>query len=320
MYPCILSAMPLKAPRRLPRHLRRPASSFTRSLARKYCGGSERAARRRRERLLRFLRRIGRGSSFFLSEFRVWLLIGITVVLLTTATILLFAPIFDVREIHVRRQNPRIDIEEIQQILTPLFKQRLLLITKGQVASMLQAEYPDIERVEIGKEYPSSLIVSMYLEPVVAAVTIEEPLVTPSTQSGGALAASGAYMYVTKSGIFVISPIKLTSSLPIEILRVTDWGIRPQNRTRVISPSFLQTIFSARDILRTDFGLAVKDIVVYLRARELHIRTNRVTLWFDLTSPLPIQFQRFREFLKSLSLDQVKEYIDLRVADKIVYK
>ncbi len=312
--------MPLKAPIRLPRHLRRPASSFTRSLARKYCGGSERAARRRRERLLRFLRRIGRGSSFLLSEFRVWLLIGTTVVLLTTATILLFAPIFDVREIHVRRQDPRIDIEEIQQILTPLFKQRLLLITKGQVASMLQAEYPDIERVEIGKEYPSSLIVSMYLEPVVAAVTIEEPLVNPSTQSGGTLAASGAYMYVTKSGIFVASPIKLTSSLPIETLRVTDWGIRPQNRTRVISPSFLQMIFSARDILRTDFGLVVKDIVVYLRAREFHIRTNRVTLWFDLTSPLSIQFQHFREFLKNLPLNQVKEYIDLRVTDKIVYK
>ena len=127
-------------------------------------------------------------------------------------------------------------------------------------------------------------------------------------------------MYVTKSGIFVASPIKLTSSLPIETLRVTDWGIRPQNRTRVISPSFLQMIFSARDILRTDFGLVVKDIVVYLRAREFHIRTNRVTLWFDLTSPLSIQFQHFREFLKNLPLNQVKEYIDLRVTDKIVYK
>ena len=73
-------------------------------------------------------------------------------------------------------------------------------------------------------------------------------------------------------------------------------------------------------MLRSDFGLSAKDITIFLRAKEFHIRTEKVALWFDLTSPLSVQFQRFRELLKNLPLDQVKEYIDLRIADKIVYK
>ncbi len=305
---------------KLPKQLRRSSSPLSRSLARKYTGGSKRAARRRRERRMRFFRRFSRIGSLFLYEFRVWLIIGISVCILTTAAILIFAPIFDVRQIHIRRQDPRVDIAEIEQTLAPLFRQRLVLVTKNQVAAMLQNEYPDIEQVEVQKNYPSTLDITIVLEPVVASVTIDDPLEGTSTQSGSALSATGAFDYLTRSGYFVMSPIKLVSSVPIENLHVTDWGIMPQNRTQIIAPSFLKTIFSARDALRTDFGLTVKDIVVFLRAREFHIRTNKVTLWFDLTSPLSVQFQRFREFLKNFPLEQAKEYIDLRIADKIVYK
>jgi hypothetical protein len=270
--------------------------------------------------MFRFFRRISHTSSAILSEFRIWLLIGISVVILASVSFLLFSPVFDVRYIHIRRQDPRIDIEEIEQALTPLFKQRLLFVTKGQIASLLQPEHPDIETVDIRKEYPSTLTITIHLEPVVATVTIDDTTENSLAGSGSTLTTSGAFLYLTRSGIFVVSPIKLTSTVPIEMLRLTDWGIRPQNRTNVIDPKFLQIIFAARDTLRTDFGLKSMDIVLYLRAREFHIRTNKVSLWFDLTSPLSVQFQRFREFLKNLSLDQAKEYIDLRIADRIVYR
>ena len=314
--------MPLKAPTRLPASLRRRATPLTRKLARKYTGGSERALRRRRERRLRFFRRVSRIGSVFLSEFRIWLIIGISIFVIMTATILLVAPIFDVRQIRIRRQDPRIDIAETEQALAPLFRQRLVLVTKGQVSAMLSAEFPDIERVEVQKNYPSALDISIFLEPVVASVKIDDLQVSPKTQSGRELTSSGSsgFSYLTRNGYFVSSPIKLNPGIPIENLHVTDWGIRPQNRTELISPAFLKTIFSARDMLRSDFGLSAKDITIFLRAKEFHIRTEKVALWFDLTSPLSVQFQRFRELLKNLPLDQVKEYIDLRIADKIVYK
>jgi hypothetical protein len=229
----------------------------------------------------------------------------------------LFAPVLAVRKINIRRQDPRIDIEDIQRTLHPLFRDRLPFVSKRQVQDLLEEEYPDIDHIEITKEYPSTLIVSIFLEPVTVSAIIDTPA---DTSASGALATGSGYSYITRSGMFVMSPIRLTTSGPIETIHLTDWGVRPQNRTPLIDPTFLQTVFAARDTLRADFGLKTTKITIFLRAKEFHIKTATVTLWFDLTSHLSVQFGRFREFLKNSSLDQAKEYIDLRIADKIVYR
>lgn len=314
-----LSGMPMKASRKLPKRFNRATGQHTRNVARAYYGGPERRARRRKEKFARWGRKMARFGDTVLREFKIWIAIGAGIVVITVAATLLFAPFFDVREMKIRRQDPRIDPEEIQQTLSPLFKQRLVLVTRGQVATMLQEQYPEIQRVEISKDYPSTLSVSVYLEPVVAEIRVAED--TESTGSGSTATGSGTdiYTYVTKKGLFVTSPIRLSGG-PYPKLTVTDWGIRPQNRTQILSPSFLQAIFIARDTLLRDFGLQSNNIVIFLRAQEFHITTPKSTLWFDLRSPLTVQFQRFREFLKALSLDQAKGYIDLRIADKIIYK
>ena len=309
--------MPLKKPIRLPRNLRRSASPATRRFAIKHYRSADRRSWRRKEFVVRFGRKATKIWSVIASEFRLWMVIAAAGIVIVILAILLLSPFFDVRSMHIRRQDARIDPEEIQQTLSPLFKQRLVLVTRTQVASMLQAEYPDIERVEIGKEYPSTLNVTVYLDPVIARVTLDEDEKTES----GSLAGSGntLHLYVTRRGFFVASPITLTSS-PLPTLILTDWSIRPDNRQRVLDPDFLREIFLARDILRRDFGLSTTGIMVYVRAKEFHIRTNKVVLWFDLQSPLPVQFQRFRQLLKTVSMEQIKEYADLRIADKIVYK
>lgn len=311
--------MPMKASRKLPKRFNRQAGPLTKSLARSYYGGPQRRIRRRKEMFARWGRKMARFSDMVISEFRLWIAIGTGIIILTVAGTLLFAPFFDVREMKVRRQDPRIDPEEIQQTLSPLFKQRLVLVTRNQVAGMLHAEYPEIERVEISKDYPSTLSVSVYLESVAAEVVIADDMDVGSGSGSTTGSGTDVYTYVTRKGTFVTSPIRLAGG-PYPKLTVTDWGIRPQNRTPLLAPEFLQTIFLARDALRRDFGLQSENISIYLRAQEFHIKTNKTTLWFDLRSPLNVQFQRFREFLKTLSLDQAKEYIDLRIADKIIYK
>lgn len=285
----------------------------------KHCKVENRRARRRKEFFVRVGRRTAKFWSIIVSEFRIWMLIAASGVVTVIVAILLLSPFFDVRSMHIRRQDARIDPEEIQQTLSPLFKQRLVLVTRNQVAAMLEAEYADIQRVEITKEYPSTLDVTVYLDPVVAKVKIVD---SGAQEAGsGSVAGSGTelHTYLTRTGLFVSSPITLTSA-PLPTLTITDWNIRPENRQRILDPQFLQEIFLARDTLRRDFGLSTVGILIYLRAQEFHVRTNKSTLWFDLQSPLAVQFQRFRELLKTVSLDQVKEYADLRIADKIIYK
>lgn len=220
----------------------------------------------------------------------------------------------------IRRQDPRIDPEDIQDMLSPLFHQKLLLVSRSQVMTMLTASYPDIEKIEIAKNYPSKLTITIYLEPVIAEIKIDEGS-TDSTASGSVLSGSGtsSYSYVTKRGYFITSPMKIDSA-PLPIITITDWAMRPQNRSLLLTEAFLHNAFLARDTLRRDFGLTTVNTVIFLRAQEFHIQTNKANLWFDLRSPLSVQFQRFRSFLKAVSFEDVKEYIDLRIADKIIYQ
>lgn len=300
---------------------------MTRNIASRYSRASGIGLKRKREKLQRNARRWGKSLNIFWREFRIWLAVLLALLAITGIVILLFSPVFNVKQIQIRRQDPRVDIEDIQKTLAPLFKQRLLFVSRNQILELLGDRFPDVRRVEIEKTYPSTLAVSLYLDPVIAELDIDDAVaaVTPDvmviggTGTGAAATASGSYAYITAKGYTVFSPIKLSRE-KLPVLRLTDWGVRPENRSRAVSPELLKAVFDARTVLQTDFGLSVSGITIYLRAQEFHIRLERVSLWFDLSNPLDVQFQRFREFLRSQPLDQVKEYIDLRISDRVIYK
>ncbi len=311
--------MSLRPPSRLPKSLNRPTGPMAQSIAKRYSRAPARGFKRRREQFGRNTRRWNKSLKVFWVEFRMWLAILLAAVILVGICTLLFSPIFNVKQIQIRRQDPRIDIEEIQQALSPLFQGRLLFVSKAQVTEMLSEQFPDIRSVDIEKTYPSTLAVSLYLDPVIAELDLEgedQPVVTGT---GATETGSMTYAYVTSRGHAVFSSIKLSKEKLPRIILV-DWGVRPANRSLVIAPAVLRTLFDARNTLQTDFGYQVTGMTMYLRAQEFHIRLEKVSLWFDLSSPLDVQFRRFREFLRSLSLDQVKEYIDLRISDRVIYK
>ncbi len=236
-------------------------------------------------------------------------------------SVLLFSPTFDVRQITVRRQDPRVNPGTVQELLTPLFQERLVLVTQKQVQAYLEDEYPDLSAVTITKKYPSTLVVSVALKPVVAALLLgssegnapeTDIELTPQT-------ASGMYAYITSTGLYEESLVPL-SKQQLQTLVLTDWGIKPQPKDHILGSAYFSTILRARDALRRDFGLTEKSIILYLRANEFHIRTDRVTLWFDFSSPLSVQFGRLRELLKVVPFEQIKTYVDLRIANKVVYR
>lgn len=318
--------MPLLGPRRLPKRFRRRVGRMTLAVARTTTRSHDRRLQRRKERWVRLSRRVQQGLSVLIAEGRVWGVIAAVLTIVSIVGVLLFAPFFDVRTIRVRRQDPRINPDLVQHVLAPLFSERLVLVSRARVVALLQAALPDIQDVTIAKEYPSTLIVTITLDPVVAkarivdddtsiAASVSEDAML-STATGG---VETAYTYLTEDGIFVSSPISL-STAPLETIDLADWALRPQDGTLVIDPAVLDVIMTARDTLRRDFGLESKRIVYYLRSKEFHIQTQRATLWFDLRSDLGVHFERFRTFLKTVSFDDVREYIDLRIADRVVYR
>ena len=77
---------------------------------------------------------------------------------------------------------------------------------------------------------------------------------------------------------------------------------------------------NAEQALDEQFGQKVRSRSVYLRAQEFHLLTQQYSLWFDLKSPLEAQLLRYRLFLQTVGKDTAKEYIDLRLTDRVVYK
>lgn len=230
--------------------------------------------------------------------------------------IVVFSPIGRIQEVRVTRTDPRLDIEGVLRLLSPLFGRSLVTVSGREVRTLLEAEIGDITSVTVNKHYPSQLLVRIELDPLVARTRIvspEEDALTLSA-SGGVLGA------LTDRGVFEAAPPgRGDAALPL--LFVVDWGVKPQPAAGpLFSMEFLGRMKEAAETLQSQFGQEVRRRIVYVRAQEFHLTVNGTSLWFDMRSSLEEQLLRYRTFLRSVGLANAKQYVDLRLADRVVYR
>lgn len=243
-----------------------------------------------------------------------WLLSITVVVLLLVFGFVLFSPVLQVREIQVERKSPRLDVEQVQEALVPVFNKHLVFLPKFEVIALLENALPDIEDVSVTKVFPSTLRVSIELDPIVARLRILEP------DEQNALTYSGATVdFLTDEGVYVAT----TSVQDIETLPeivIVDWGVRPDPGTHLVDATLLERMNAAELTLLRQFGKEVVERRVFLRAQEFHVSLGDIALWFDTKSPLEDQLNRYRLFLREVDIREVRQYIDLRIADRVVYQ
>lgn len=275
-----------------------------------------RQAHWRRERLLRKLRRLQHLLTDRKQVLSRWFLGAICGVVLFGLGFLLFSPILHVREIRVRRTDIRLDAEAIQRSLAPIFGRHLLFLSTQEIASLVRSVAPDLTEMTVRKHYPSRLVLHLTLEPLLAQIAISSPDDEGTALGSGTLAIP--YDVLTAQGRFVVYPVLHLPTLPL--IRVVDWGVRPEPGQVLLAPIFLERLLKAEEALEQEFGLEVRGRTVFFRAREFHLTTLPLTLWFDLHSPLEDHLRRFRTFLASEAAAEAWQYVDLRLSDRIVYK
>ena len=91
--------------------------------------------------------------------------------------IALFSPVMRLSEVRVVRTDTRLDLEEVQHALAPLFGRHLLLLSAFEVRQLLEGSLPDLQSVSVGKDYPSTLVVKVTLDPA-AGFIVEAVLST----------------------------------------------------------------------------------------------------------------------------------------------
>jgi hypothetical protein len=246
-----------------------------------------------------------------------WSLVGVLALGLFTAGFFVFSPSMRLREITVARTSQRLDIERAQAALSPLFGQHLLFLTPADVRIPIEQAFPDMADVTMRKQYPSNIVVTVELQPLLAHLVIQ----SPDDTAGEPIVMTGSLVdALTDRGIYVLAPEseEVFQSSPIFLV---DWGVRPVPGTALLTPEMLRTIGEARHLLGQQFGHEVTRTTVYLRAQEFHLQLGgRISLWFDSHSKLQDQLMRYRTFLKEVPLDTVTEYIDLRLTDRVAYK
>lgn len=303
--------MPLHRPRPLPSRFCRPVHASLRRLV------EQRHQRQRVEIRQRWLRPLRRFQEKIQTLQWLVLPLGYAAILLTLTLIiafLLFSPWTKVQEIRVIRHDPRVDIARIQKTLSPLFGRHMLLLRRADVLPLLQKSLPDLHDVTVNVSYPSRLVIRVTLDTLLARVQIDEG--EPPTQSGAFLQS-----FLTEKGVYMQYP---TSWVPyaneLSLIHITDWGVLPTPGHPLLSPAFLTGMQNVEEILKRDFGQEVTERLIFLRAREFHLRTAEWWMWFDMRDPLEEHLHRYRLFLQSVKREQVREYVDLRLTDRVVYR
>ncbi len=307
----------LRSPKRLPARYNRRVQIGTRDLVRRRHGRQRQYAVQRWARLIRRIRERWAKGVIIAFRYSPWIIAGIVII---AAGVVLFSPLFDVREIRVVRSDRRIDVESVQHALMPIFGEHLLFVNEKNMLPLLEQSLPDVRTITIEKRYPSTLALRLVLEPIVAMLEIVDPtgVISPAATGTGGDALGD---YLTADGMYVTyPPALLQGGSGTAAVRIVDWGVRPEPWKHLLDQNVLEHIAQAEQALRTQFGDVITQRVAYLRSREFHLQTKKHALWFDMRSPITDQIDRYSLFLQSADAGNASKYVDLRLHDRIIYR
>ncbi len=307
----------LRSPKRLPARYNRRVQDRTRDLVQRRHGRQRQYAKQKWTRLFRKSRERWLKGWMVAVRYSPWILLALVFV---SAGVVIFSPLVEVREIRVVRSDRRVDVEAVQRSLSPLFGEHLLFVTQKNVLPLLEESVPDLRAAVIDKQYPSTLILRLELQPVVALLQIVDPSGTVSPVATG----TGEDVlgdYLTADGMYVVYPASLVQSgTGAAVVRIVDWGVRPEPWKHLLDIRILERMAQAEQLLNAQFGETISQRAVYLRSREFHLQTSKHSLWLDMRSPLAEQLDRYRLFLQSAGADAATRYVDLRLQDRIIYR
>lgn len=313
----------LHKPRPLPQRFNRTVTPHTRKLVhrrhqerRKYKWQRWKRASQRWQRRLAALR------PFF---FRI-VAACVVLMLLLIVCLAVFSSLLDIRELQVARSDPRLDSERIQQALRPLFGRRLPLLSAEEIPPLLTAELPeehrsavpDLDTVTIRKDYPSSLHIRLTLRPLAYRLSIKT---VGQTTPNPVPAAGSGVDFLTSDGLYVsYTAAQAGSGNALPQLHIVDWGAKPDPWKPLVGMDILTAMQETEAALVDDFAQTIRSRTIYLRAREYHLQTQTISLWFDLKSPIEEQLARYRLFLDTVPAGTAKQYVDLRISGKLIYR
>jgi len=224
-----------------------------------------------------------------------------------------FSNFFLIKEIKPQTDSATNTPELMTKVADTLrsFKNKnILFANKAEMIAKIQKTFPEIENVEISKDFPSTILIKFAEYPLVANITN--------------MAANGTNKkYLISSIGYAIKENQTDPNLPFIKIKTAE----PINTDGVvIEPEKLKYILDAITYYKEKFGMKVLEAEYKVTAREVHLKTEKYfVIWLDIQNPFENQFKKLKKALVKLDIfNEPLEYIDLRITgesgDKIIYK
>lgn len=242
---------------------------------------------------------------------RIVLLIFILLTLVLSIYSIFFSAYFRIQSIMVINEEFENEVlsKKINQSLKNSFQKSIFLTDSDELEIKILETFPELAKVEIEKDYPSTLNINFAEFPLVANVINESNTLKKS--------------YVVNSIGFAIKEDFENPNLPYIIIK-SDEPINPNSP--VLESQKLKYTLDTITYFQDKFGMKVKDASYLPIARELHLFTERdFEIWLDMQSSSQEQLKKLKKALVKIDIYKENfEYIDLRIAggsgDKIIYK
>lgn len=199
---------------------------------------------------------------------------------------------------------------KVADTLKSFKNKNLLFANKIEMITKIQKTFPEIENIEITKDFPSTILIKFAEYPLVANITN--------------MADNGTNKkYLISSIGYAVKENETDPNLPFIKIKTTE----PINADGVvISPEKLKYILGAMTYFKEKFGMNILEAEYKVTPREVHLKTEKYfVLWLDIQKPFEDQFKKLKKALVKLDIfKEPLEYIDLRITgesgDKIIYK
>lgn len=264
---------------------------------------SRRKPKRLRNQVLNFLSRF-RFLRFLLGAFQTSTIF--LLVLFCMGVFILFAlfsPYFALKSINFTRDNPNINVEQVEEQLAELYGENLLFLDKKSVEDQLLTAFPEFRSVEIKEFWPDKIQIEIDLsEPV---FTLFDP-------------ENATFAVISEDGVVLSDQSR--EGLPVIELR--SFGRPFVMGEKIMTEAQVLAINQATTIFRENIGMTLEKRLFYLDALELHLQSKPGTLFMlDLQRDVLAQLRKLEYAEEEINWRENNfEHIDLRIPERLYYK
>jgi len=214
-----------------------------------------------------------------------------------------FSPYFDLKQVEVKRDNPALDVQAVENLMAEFYGQNLLFISQSNIEQRLLETFPEFREVKLSENWPDTLVVEIVLSPPFYQVLNEY---------------DATFSVLSEDGVV----LRQEAAEGLPVLKILNYDQTLKSREKFATPQVLKDITALRTMFAEELRIPVEEIRYLPIAYEVHLVSDSGTaFWFDLRADTLQQARKIDLVSDEINLyTQPLEHVDLRIPNQVFWK